>query len=57
MLKLMRACARDRRGATAVEYGLIVALVVVAMLTALTMVGSRTGLMWNMVANRIVSGT
>ena len=56
MLKLFRALARDRRGATAVEYGLIVSLVVIAMLVALTLTGSRTGLMWNMVSNRIVSG-
>jgi pilus assembly protein Flp/PilA len=56
MLKLFRALARDRRGATAIEYGLIVSLVVVAMLVALTLTGSRTGLMWNMVSNRIVSG-
>ena len=56
MLNFFRTIVRDRRGATAVEYGLIISLVVIAALAALTMTGSRTGQMWNMIANRIVNG-
>ena len=38
--------AGDRRGATAVEYGLIIALIVLAMLGALKQVASGTSGMW-----------
>jgi len=53
MLRLMRALARDRRGATAVEYGLIVALVVLAMLAALSNFANVSVGMWNNVSNKV----
>lgn len=53
MLILMRALARDRRGATAVEYGLIVALVVLAMLAALSNFANVSVGMWNNVSNKV----
>jgi pilus assembly protein Flp/PilA len=53
MLRLMRALARDRKGATAVEYGLIVALVVLAMLAALTNFANVSVGMWNNVSNKV----
>ncbi|MDP9413905.1 MAG: Flp family type IVb pilin [Pseudomonadota bacterium] len=41
----------DERGAAALEYGLIVSLIVIAMLSALQSVASTTTDMWNTVAN------
>ena len=43
---------RDDRGATAIEYGLIVALIVIAMLAALGGVGGETGGLWGNVADK-----
>ena len=36
----------DRRGATAIEYGLIVALIALAMIGALSALGGGAGGMW-----------
>jgi pilus assembly protein Flp/PilA len=36
----------DRRGATAIEYGLIAALIVIAMMSALSGLGGGVGGMW-----------
>jgi pilus assembly protein Flp/PilA len=44
----------DRRGATAVEYGLIVALIVLAMVGALGSVADTTTTMWNNVSTKVV---
>lgn len=41
------------RGATAVEYGLIIAMIVLAMVGMLTEVASKTNGMWNNVANEV----
>jgi pilus assembly protein Flp/PilA len=40
---------RDTRGATAIEYGLIVALIVIAIVGALQSVGNENGGMWSWV--------
>lgn len=45
--------ARANRGATAVEYGLIVALVVIAMVGALNRTAASTVNMWNDVSNKV----
>jgi pilus assembly protein Flp/PilA len=42
-------------GATAIEYGLIAALVAVAVIAAIAATGSATGIMFNEVADRAVS--
>jgi pilus assembly protein Flp/PilA len=55
MLGLMRAVRRDKRGATAVEYGLIVALIFIAIVVAVGNAASSTINMWNNVANRVVN--
>ena len=44
---------KDQRGATAVEYGLIVSLIVIAMIGALMQVAGTTIDMWNMVENKV----
>jgi pilus assembly protein Flp/PilA len=49
---LTRLC-RDRKAATAVEYGLIVSLVVIAMVAALMSVGRTTADMWNNVSDKV----
>ena len=38
---------RDERGATAIEYGLIAALIVIAMMGALSSLGGGVGGMWS----------
>ena len=40
-MKWMWAFSKDQKGATAMEYGLIAALIAVAAITAMTTVGSR----------------
>ncbi len=49
MLKLLRALMSDRKGATAVEYGLIVSLIVIAMIASLDGVADATIDMWDQV--------
>ncbi|WP_375382236.1 Flp family type IVb pilin [uncultured Sphingomonas sp.] len=46
---------RDRRGATAVEYGFILALIVLAMIGALTDVGNVTSSMWNNINTKVTN--
>jgi pilus assembly protein Flp/PilA len=55
MLKFWCAFARNSRGATAVEYGLIAALIFVAILAAVNNAASSTVNMWNNVATRVVN--
>lgn len=55
MLGKLRLIMGDRRGATAVEYGLIISLVVIAMVGALTFVAQRTNGMWNNVSGKFVN--
>lgn len=51
MRKLLKAIASDISGATAVEYGLILALIFLAMLAALQNFGNVTIDMWNDVSS------
>ena len=44
---VMRRLRRDKRGATAIEYGLIVALIAVAMMGGLSTLGGGAGGMWS----------
>ncbi|MEM1087908.1 MAG: Flp family type IVb pilin [Pseudomonadota bacterium] len=48
---------KDERGATAVEYGLIVALMTVALVGALAATGNSTEDQWNGVKDKIVTAT
>lgn len=48
-----RRLARCERGATAVEYALILAMIVLAMITALSAVANKTTGMWNNVATKV----
>lgn len=42
-----------QRGATAVEYGLICAMIVLAMLIALQSVATKTSEMWGNISNKV----
>jgi pilus assembly protein Flp/PilA len=53
MLKRLRALARDRRGATAIEYGLIVSLIILSMMVALTNFATQSISMWNNISNKV----
>ena len=55
MNRTMKALARAERGATAVEYGLICALIVLAAMGAITSFGQKAIAMWNNVSNEIVN--
>ena len=52
--KLRRICADDR-GATAIEYGLIVALIVLAMMASLQLFASSSIAMWNDVETKVTN--
>ena len=51
--KLMTRFGRDRSGATAIEYGLIAALIAVAIIAALTLVGDDMEATFNAVGNNL----
>ncbi|WP_422345968.1 Flp family type IVb pilin [Parasphingorhabdus sp.] len=48
---------RSEQGATAVEYGLILALISIATIVAISGVANTTGNMWNDVADEVVSNS
>ncbi len=51
-LRVLLAC---QKGATAIEYGLIAALIVVAMIGALGQLGGGAGGMWTKVKDAVVN--
>ncbi len=53
MLKRLQSFYGDESGATAIEYGLIAALVSVAAIAALTQMGNSLQLMFGSVANTL----
>ncbi len=55
MIHLLRQLAGSQKGATAIEYGLIVALIVIAMIGTLQAVASSTTGMWNNVATQVLA--
>ena len=48
---------RDSRGATAVEYGLIVALLVIAIITSMKGVADQNTGLWAVVTNHVTAAT
>jgi len=55
MMRRLLRIIKDQQGATAVEYGLILALIFLAMVGALTTVAGTTTNMWNYVADEVTS--
>jgi pilus assembly protein Flp/PilA len=51
--RFFRTLIRDQKGATAVEYGLIVALIVIAMVGALMTLADVTTSMWTSVSEKV----
>jgi pilus assembly protein Flp/PilA len=49
----LRRLRRDDRGATAIEYGLIVALIGVAIMSALGSLGGGVGGMWTKISTNV----
>jgi pilus assembly protein Flp/PilA len=52
---LVKAILGDTRGATAVEYGLIVALIVIAIITSLKSVANENTGLWAVVNTAVTS--
>ena len=57
MFKIMTAFLKDDSGATAIEYGLIAALVSVAAITALQGLGTSLSAMFETVASAVSTAT
>lgn len=55
MKQLLRNLRRDVRGATALEYGLILCLIVMAMIVGMSALGQETVGQWNYVASQVSS--
>ncbi len=51
--KTWLAIGRDRRGVTALEYGLIAALIAVVIITAVTTIGTNLTATFNTIAGKI----
>ena len=43
----------DVRGATAIEYGLIVALIVIAVVVAISSLGGSNGILWGNLTDKV----
>ena len=55
MLDLIRGIVKCQSGATAIEYGLIVSLIVIAMVGALGSFATSSTGMWETVSNKVVN--
>ncbi|QJB68932.1 Flp family type IVb pilin [Parasphingorhabdus halotolerans] len=53
MIRFFQKLYLSDEGATAVEYGLILALLTIAVIVAIGDVGDTTGNMWNETANKV----
>ncbi|WP_373491939.1 Flp family type IVb pilin [Parasphingorhabdus sp.] len=53
MIDLLKKLCLSDEGATAVEYGLILALIALATIVAISGVANETGGMWDDVANQV----
>ncbi len=55
VIQTFRRLLVSDKGATAVEYGLILAMIVLAMMAALSNVATKTNAMWGNVSNEVTS--
>jgi len=53
-MKIFARFVKDESGATAIEYGLIAALIAVAIITAATTLGNNLSSLFNTVSNELV---
>ena len=56
-MKFMNKLLRDEAGATAIEYGLIAALIAVAAITAMTSLGGQLSQTFEKVSGEMKAGT
>lgn len=52
-MRPLRDISRDERGATAIEYGLILAMIFLAMMVGVVSVGISTSSMWTNVSDSV----
>ena len=52
-IRTLRRIRSDKRGATAIEYGLIVALIAIAAMGGITALGGGANGMWGRLDNRV----
>jgi pilus assembly protein Flp/PilA len=52
-MRLLRKIAGDQKGATAIEYGLILAMIFLAMMVGVVSVGISTSSMWGNVSGAV----
>ena len=57
MLRVLDSFCRDESGATAIEYGLIAALIAVVIIAALTAIGTSLVSLFNLVASALRGAT
>jgi len=57
MRNFMTKLLSDRDGATAIEYGLIAALISVVIISAVTMVGTKLSGVFNSIANSLATAS
>ena len=57
MVKFLRKLGRDTRGATAVEYGLILALVFLSMVGAVQSFGTEAITMWSKIEASVIAAS
>ena len=56
-MNIVARFAKDESGATAIEYGLIAALIAVGIITAATLLGNSLSGLFNRIAGRLNSAT
>ena len=54
-VRTFRRLCSDKRGATAIEYGLIAAIIVKAMMAGLSTLGGGANGMWGQMSNKVTS--
>ncbi len=54
MLKIIRELSKNKKGATAIEYGLIAALIAVAAIAAMTALGESLSTLFGGIASTLV---
>lgn len=55
--KLSRKLRSDKRGATVIEYGLIAALIIIAIMVSMKSLGGGSNGMWGRLSNHIENAT
>ncbi len=55
MIKTLRRVMTDKRGATAIEYGLILGLIALSLVAGMTGVADKTSSMWTNVSTVVLA--